>query len=339
MKYDAYFIDGLENEAIWKKLLPRIIAFSDSFSFTTFKYNYHEKNSPGVAKIKKVLSKAKIGSRVVNKWPSTELLGKQKHIYRMDLFRIRLVDMDSVFSAFDEVGSLWNWDYPAYPMDPCFYKNGFAWFVVSTHENWCQIFLKEDIALKKEDIEATGVTLVSEGEVDESRLFKLDDEWLTLSEESVPAEKKNKAAAVDIDTTIVSIDQIMDMLDWNNPSDIQAKGCELARSVKSINVFLQPANPGHVKNVWDNCAIILAERSDKELEPYLDQLFHWLEDMNWPGAECIFNRMKKYQRDSFFESSLLRCIQIARVLNDEPWLETLLSLNSAATGTATGRTN
>ena len=37
---------------------------------------------------------------------------------------------------------------------------------------------------------------------------------------------------------------------------------------------------------------ILSERSDKELHPYLYQLLDWILDMNWPGAFCIWERLK-----------------------------------------------
>lgn len=123
---------------------------------------------------------------------------------------------------------------------------------------------------------------------------------------------------------MVNIDKIMDMLDWNNPPEIQEEGRALAKETRCINVFLQPGHPGHAKNVWGNCAIVLSERSDKELRPYLYQLFKWLVDMNWPGADCIYNRLKKYKRDSMFEFVLSECVDEARALAETIWLDTLL---------------
>ncbi len=123
---------------------------------------------------------------------------------------------------------------------------------------------------------------------------------------------------------MVNIDLIMDMLDWNNPPEIQKNGRDLAKEIRCINVFLQPGHPGHIKNVWDNCALILSERTDQELKPYLYELFKWLVDMNWPGADCIYDRLQKYKRDEMFESVLEICIHEARVLDEEIWLDTLL---------------
>ena len=123
-----------------------------------------------------------------------------------------------------------------------------------------------------------------------------------------------------------NIDEIMDMLDWNNSFEIQKKGRELSKEIRCINVFLQPLHLEHNKNVWDNCAMILAERSDKELHPYLYQLFDWILDMNWPGAFCIWERLKEYRDMEWFNYVLSDCIKEAKMLGEEQWLSNLLKL-------------
>lgn len=54
---------------------------------------------------------------------------------------------------------------------------------------------------------------------------------------------------------MADITEIMDMLDWNMSSEIQAEGIALARDMESIVPFIQPLTPRHNKNVWDNCAV------------------------------------------------------------------------------------
>ena len=125
-----------------------------------------------------------------------------------------------------------------------------------------------------------------------------------------------------------SIDEIMDMLDWNNSFEIQKRGRELSKEIKCINVFVQPLHPEHNKNVWDNCAMILSERSDKELHPYLYQLLDWILDMNWPGAFCIWERLKEYGDMEWFNYVLSDCIKEAKMLGEEQWLSNLLKLQS-----------
>ncbi|MHC1695128.1 MAG: DUF5071 domain-containing protein [Eubacteriales bacterium] len=81
------------------------------------------------------------------------------------------------------------------------------------------------------------------------------------------------------------------MLDWNNNEANQKKGIQIAKLIKDLNVFLQPLTDNFNKNVWDNCAIILCEKTDDELEPYLIPLLEWLQDLNWPGALLILRRL------------------------------------------------
>mgnify|MGYP006369448713 CR=1 FL=1 len=125
-----------------------------------------------------------------------------------------------------------------------------------------------------------------------------------------------------VDTT-----EIMNMLDWHMPNEIQSKGIALARNMETIIPFIQPLTPQHNKNVWDNCAIILAEKTDEEISPYLYALFDWLQDMNWPGADCILNRLKEYNDDKWLNYVLNDCINKAILLKEENWLNILQSIS------------
>lgn len=117
-----------------------------------------------------------------------------------------------------------------------------------------------------------------------------------------------------------TIDELMDMLDWNKPEKEQQKGIELAREIKSINVFLQPLHPGANKNVWGNCATILAARTDEELAPYMRELLEWLEDINWPGALDILERLQKVSDVHWLCFSLISCAKEACACNKICWL-------------------
>lgn len=126
---------------------------------------------------------------------------------------------------------------------------------------------------------------------------------------------------------MVNIDYIMDLLDWNNSIEKQEQGIEMAKDVKCINVFLQPGSRYYGKNVWDNCAKILSARSNEELSPYMIELMEWLQDMNWPGAFFIFNRLKEMKNEQLFQYSYTICLKCARALDDETWESNLKMLN------------
>ena len=117
---------------------------------------------------------------------------------------------------------------------------------------------------------------------------------------------------------MVNIDYIMELLDWNNSAEKQELGIRLAGEVKCINVFLQPCKP-YGKNVWGNCAKILSKKTNEELSVYSTELMMWLQDMNWPGAFCIFDRLKLMVDEQNFRISYRYCMKLARALEDESW--------------------
>ena len=118
---------------------------------------------------------------------------------------------------------------------------------------------------------------------------------------------------------LVDITKIMNMLDWNMSAEIQSKGISLARNIEAIVPFVQPLTPKHNKNVWENCAIIITEKSDENLKPHLVELLEWLQDLNWPGAFCIQNRLQRYSDKNSFHSAINVCIEKAKKCGDEVW--------------------
>ena len=129
---------------------------------------------------------------------------------------------------------------------------------------------------------------------------------------------------------MVDIDYIMELLDWNRTEEEQAEGLRLARQVKAFNVFLQPCDDKNNKNVWDNCALIISEKEDLELFPYLFELFMWIRDLNWPGAFCIVERLKEYgKRNASFSRDWQEAYTCAQALEDEVWVENLKMVKHA----------
>ena len=120
-----------------------------------------------------------------------------------------------------------------------------------------------------------------------------------------------------------SIDELFEMISWNNTEEIQQKGIEEAQKSKYLSVFIQPIES---KSVWENCAKIISSKSDSELERYLVELFQWLQDMNWPGADIIYTRLKNMSHDKIqfaYSLSIMRAIK----LDDRVWLEVLETFN------------
>ena len=127
-----------------------------------------------------------------------------------------------------------------------------------------------------------------------------------------------------------SIDEIYNLFMWDNQlsyeeNEVKAqKGIDAARQIQNLFPFMRPIviPPEKSKLVWEPCAKVVAMRSDKELEPFLFMLLEWIQDLNWPGAIIIYNRLTQipYNTIEFaFKHSRIK----AKQMNDSCWLAVL----------------
>lgn len=121
------------------------------------------------------------------------------------------------------------------------------------------------------------------------------------------------------------IEKIYKMLNWENPPSIRLEGARLAREVHDLSLLIQPPAP---PSVWEYCAEILSEKSDVALEPYLDKLLEWLQDINWPGAFTIANRLKIFSGEKLKQSLENAIAESNKMLNEERlrWIDYLSEL-------------
>ncbi len=116
------------------------------------------------------------------------------------------------------------------------------------------------------------------------------------------------------------IDRIFEMLYWDNDEETQRLGIEEAKRIKYLSVLIQPIES---KSIWENCAKVLADKSDAELCPYLPNLLEWLQDLNWPGAQLIYDRLTELSKKDI-KNPLSECLSLAEARGDKPWEEALL---------------
>lgn len=99
---------------------------------------------------------------------------------------------------------------------------------------------------------------------------------------------------LDLEGKIAEIDAILALLDENQPPEAQHRGIELAKRVKTTLPFAMPWK--HCKkNRWENCAKVVAMRTDEQIRPYLNELLEWIQDPTCPGALRIFERLLRYR--------------------------------------------
>lgn len=114
---------------------------------------------------------------------------------------------------------------------------------------------------------------------------------------------------------MMDIDRIFSMLSWNNAEEIQQEGIQEAQKIEHLSVWFQPIES---KSVWENCAKVLASKSNDILEPYLYLMFEWLRDLNWPGAEVMFHRLLDIPIGSL-KNPYRYSLEQAKTRNDVPW--------------------
>jgi hypothetical protein len=125
-----------------------------------------------------------------------------------------------------------------------------------------------------------------------------------------------------------SINEIYKKLHWNSSSDAQLHGIEIARDIKDLSLLILPCFDGESKPLWDNCARALYGISDDNLKPYLSSLLKWLEDLNWPGATIILERLKFFSGEKL-KHDFIKFVDYAINLRNEEglmWLDNLSEL-------------
>ena len=112
---------------------------------------------------------------------------------------------------------------------------------------------------------------------------------------------------------------LLKMMDDDQDQETQNQAVDLAKKDENIEFWIQPDG---YKYSWDNCARVIIEKKDKELAPYMSLLLKWLQDLNWPGALLVLERLKHVE-PKFIIRDLEKTINEATQNNDLAWIELL----------------
>ena len=120
---------------------------------------------------------------------------------------------------------------------------------------------------------------------------------------------------------------LLKMMDDDQDQETQNQAVDLAKKDENIEFWIQPDG---YKYSWDNCARVIIEKKDKELAPYMSLLLKWLQDLNWPGALLVLERLKHVE-PKFIIRDLEKTINEATQNNDLSWIEFLSELTESKT--------
>lgn len=134
----------------------------------------------------------------------------------------------------------------------------------------------------------------------------------------------------------MTLDEIYESFLWDSSyteDEYEAKiadGINEGKTYRYMYPFIQPILPiSGSAIIWEPCARIVASKTNEELAPYLYELFKWIQDLNWPGAETIFNRLLDIPFP-LLEEQYSRCKQEAEKSNDFGWLLALKAFKEQA---------
>ena len=122
------------------------------------------------------------------------------------------------------------------------------------------------------------------------------------------------------------IDIIMRQLSWHSSLAEQSIGIKHGKRVECLKAFFQPVNEKYSKDVWENCAKVICSHSDEHLMPYILDLLLWLEDLNWPGAEIVLERLQRFSDVNLLAMHVERFSIALLALGENTWLQNLCEL-------------
>lgn len=164
-----YYLEGLDHPNTYKLFVRTMCAYSSAFSLVYFRYTENEKQKRSCRTIKERLKPYKISKRNTNVMPSMITGNWLNHIYELTFYRVCFETAD----VLESVKNLYEWDYPKHPMDLCFFKDGYAWFISSAHEFDCTLYTNDSALIR--GLQSLGIQVEQVGEIDEASLFYEQD--------------------------------------------------------------------------------------------------------------------------------------------------------------------
>ncbi len=163
----TYDLQQTYDQHIYFEFLHYMLKHSQFFSLLYFRYHENERLEKVVQEIRKGLREYKVSAELVNQWPGTITRNEQGHLYQLVIYRAD----PGAEEYLRKVPRLFDWDYPRYPMDLAFYKNGYAWFALSAHETWDSLYT--DDYTHVENLKKLGVRIEYNKEASNSEIFYL----------------------------------------------------------------------------------------------------------------------------------------------------------------------
>ena len=110
---------------------------------------------------------------------------------------------------------------------------------------------------------------------------------------------------------------VIDSLDVNAPEDIRTETMEQIIKDKNFDLtgLMRPPNK---ENCWQFCALTIREINNERLYKHTYEMLEWLQDITWPGAIVIMEKLVTFPRD-ILEPDLIKAKHAAELAEDSTW--------------------
>ena len=160
----SYYLEGLDNTDTYRSFVEYMIEHSNEFSVVYLRFS-DGKLKKSMRKIKEELKPFHLRRAETNVMPSMITLNGENGHYILTYY---LAD-EKALPILKRVDSIMEWDYPKMPMDLCFFRDGYAWFVSSAHEGYCILYTDDPNTL--EEIRGLGITTEYNEDIPTDKLF------------------------------------------------------------------------------------------------------------------------------------------------------------------------
>jgi len=130
---------------VYERLIKYALKTSDAFMFVICNYGgdslFEERILPFIKELEPLLIKNRMNDP---RWPGTEA-SEEIHRYKIHFYRS---DPSALKTLLRPI-SLYNWQYPYFPEDLCFFRDGYCWFSTTAHEELSCIYVKDDQELNQ----------------------------------------------------------------------------------------------------------------------------------------------------------------------------------------------
>ena len=119
---------------------------------------------------------------------------------------------------------------------------------------------------------------------------------------------------------------LRDLSSWNPPQVQQAAIEAIDAAVsRDAGILAEVVHMSQDKYEWSTRAKIVCMQSDKALERYVPRMLEWLKDMNWPGAELMYERLEGLE-EGYVDRDIENAMKWAQEDGRRMWLRALWGL-------------